>query len=384
MADYVKVRGVASADIVKIDGVAVADVVKVDAVTKPASGASTWVIAAAGGHCMHASNSDRTSWTSYDNTAASSTPQRYDCGFGKDNSGNGIYMFTSAGSAREIQISGTDVTTVADWTDVNLTNDSLWCIMWGARSDGTAAGTWMAVGEQDNEQIYRSTDGGSNWSAIDLSGLSGHGGGSSNDIKGIASDGSGNWMFGQGNRIYYSTDDGASFAVSTPFSSDVPVTMQGITYTNSTWVIAYSRSSAVKFRTCAASDITDWSGEFDHGDISGGSAMANPGSQEQRVVMASASGRVAACSEADDLVTYFDVNGKTISNSGQASLSMSGDTCFDVATDGSTWLMSCKDGDVWESTDNAESWTRIVNGFTQAGGSANHLNAVTCDVVLPL
>ena len=242
----------------------------------------------------------------------------------------------------------------------------------------------MAVGEQDNEQIYRSTDGGSNWSAIDLSGLTDHSGGSNNDLKGIASDGSGNWMFGQGNRIYYSTDDGASFSVSTPFSSDVPGTMQGITYTNSTWVIAYSRSSSVKFRTCAASDITDWSAEFDEGDITGGSTMANPGSQEQRIIFASANGRVAAISEADDLVTYFDVNGKTISNAGQANLSMSGDTAFDMATDGSTWLMACKDGDVWESTDNAESWTRIVNGFTQAGGSSNHLNGVTCDVLLPL
>ncbi|QDP52998.1 MAG: hypothetical protein Unbinned4118contig1001_32 [Prokaryotic dsDNA virus sp.] len=389
MPNLEKMNTVAAGSIEKIDGVAYASVDKIDGVSCPsASGATRWVIAAAGGHCMHASNSDRTSWTSYDNTASTATPQRFDAGFGKDNNGNGIYMFASAGSTREIQISGSDVTSVSDWTDVNLTNDSLWQIMWGARSDGSAAGTWMAVGEQDNEQIYRSIDGGQNWSAIDLSGLTGHSGGTANDIKGIASDGQGNWMFGQGDRIYYSNNDGASFTVSVPnwSNNESPGTMQGITYTNNSWVICYSRGSQPRFRSCAASDITDWSDELSVGDSGDNwtGSIAHPDSQEKRMIMASAAGRVAAISELDDRVVYFDVNGKSMTNVSQADMSMSGDTAYDMATDGSTWLLACKDGDVWESTNAAATWNQIVDGFTQANGTAHHLMGVTCDVLLPL
>ena len=385
---YTKFNGVAAADIVKIDGVAIADVAKCDGVSKPASGATRWVIAAAGGHCMHAADSDRTSWTSYDNTTSTATPQRFDAAYGKDSNGNGIYVFASAGSTRELQVSGTDVTTTHDWTDINLTNDSLWQVMWGARSDGSTAGTWMAVGEQDNKQIYRSTDGAANWSAIDLSGLTDHSGGSSNDLKGIASNGLGKWMFCQGDRVYVSTNDGASFSVSVPSwsNNEDPGTIQGITYTNSSWVICYSRGSEPRFRSCADSDTSDWSDELSAGDAGDNwtGTIAHPSSQEKRVIMASANGRVAAVSELDDRIVYFDVNGKTMSNVAQADLSMSGDTVYGMCTDGNTWMLACKDGDVWESTDAAVNWSQTVNGFTQANSTAHHLMGVTCDVFLPL
>ena len=105
-------------------------------------------------------------------------------------------------------------------------------VVWGARSDGTAAGTWMAVGDANgpgsDSHVYRSTDGAANWTSVELSGLTGH---QQNDfINGIASDGAGKWMFALDNRIYYSTDDGASFAVSTPTNLSAVGRPQGIIF----------------------------------------------------------------------------------------------------------------------------------------------------------
>ena len=392
MPDYASINGVAAADIASINGVAKASVATVSGAATPASssGASRWVGVTDGGFVIHAADSDRTSsgWTVYDGVSGA-TPKAYDIGFGKNSSGENIYICSRAGSSRELQISGTDVTTDATWTDINLPNDTQHCVMWGARSDGTAAGTWFAVGEQDNEQIFRSTDGGANWSAIDLSGLTGHQGGTSNDLKGIASNGAGRWAFAQAGRLYVSTDDGATFTVSTPWGSDTPGVQQGITFTNNTWVIAYTRSSKVRVRTCSDSDLTDWSDEFyPAGDITGGEEMANPDTQEKRVNICSANGRVCMISTGHDLVTYFDVNGKTISNAGQNdlsdTLSLGGDTAKDICTDGSTWIISMQDGDIWESTDSGETWGRTVNALNIGGSTSRDILGITCDVLLPL
>tara|TARA_R100001082_G_scaffold46517_1_gene24825 strand:- start:606 stop:1763 length:1158 start_codon:yes stop_codon:yes gene_type:complete len=385
MPDIEKLNDVATGSIEAVNGVSKANIQAINGVGVPAAatGASRWVVVTGAGYVATCANSDRTSWSSYDGTD-SSTPKGLSIAFGKNNSGADIYICTRDASAREIQVSGSDVTTDAVWTDVNIDHKQF-DIMWGARSDGTAAGTWVAVG--DDASCFRSTDGGANWSEIDLTGLSGHS--TTPHFKGIASNGSGKWMMAQDGNLYVSTNDAASFAISTPWGTDTPVTVQGICYTNSTWVIAYSRGSAPRLRSCADSDTTDWSDEYTVNDISG-SSMANSGGDTSSdfVRMAAASGRVCFLDTGDNQLTYVDVNGKTISNGGFVDLasspgSMSGDVCQDIATDGTTWLMSMKGGDVLESTDNGESWSRIVNDLT-ISSSQRDLNAITCDVVLPL
>ena len=378
MPDIEALNAVAAGDIEGVNGVAKADIETVNGAGIPASGATRWVVATENGYIAYAANSDRTSWTAYD--GVSGTEDNDDIGFGKNNGGSAIYIATRNGSTRELTISGTNVTTDAEWTDINLDgadNDRIMQILWGARSDGTAAGTWMAVGDQDGEQIYRSVDGGANWSAIDLSGLTNH---ATNDyINGVASDGSGNWMFAQDDRLYYSTNDGASFAVSTPFTSGgTPGRPQGIVYTNSSWVLCYSRSSAIRFRSCAGSDITDWGTEVD------GINMTHLTANHLTVKMAAAAGRVAAISELDDDLNYFDVSGKAISNLAKVDLSMGADKAEDIATDGSSWLIAATDGDIWESTDSAESWSQTVDGFQADGSNTLDLQSITCDVLLPL
>ena len=267
MSEYVKINAVDSADIVKVNGVEKANIVSIDGCTTPSAGATRWVAATQNGYLAYAANSDLTSWTAYDaydesgsDGAAQNSGDSESVAYGKNNSGAAIYIATRATQSsgtqiRELTISGTDVTANSEWTNIDLDGSNskaaIMQVLWGARSDGTAAGTWIAVGKQGTGNIYRSIDGGANWSAVDISGLSGHLSGNANQpyLNGVAHDGNGKWMTGQANRIYYSTDDGASWAVSTPFSSNAPCRFQGIVYTNNSWVICYSRQSAIRYRS---------------------------------------------------------------------------------------------------------------------------------------
>ena len=267
---------------------------------------------------------------------------------------------------------------------------------WGAKA-GATAGVWMSVG--DDGLVMRSTDGAANWSAVDMSSTNL----GTKVINGIASNGSGKWMFWAGSAfLYVSTNDGAGFTESQPISSNVPADIKGIIYTNNSWVIAYRRGSAVHFRSCADSDTSDWSDEFSvnstnfparQSNGTGASVtFADPSAAHNFIRMAAYEGKVCAISTADEVILTFDVNGKTISNGAfrdgnkadETGLDLdSGDTCMGVATDGTTWMVSCKDGDVHESTDGADTWTKILSGLT-IDSSTRDMIAVTCDVVLPI
>jgi hypothetical protein len=397
MADYANINGVAAASIAKVNGVSYADIAKCNGLDTPSLGATRWVIASENGYIAHATNADRTSWTAYDSTDGTDPGPDNDAdgiGFGRNSSGVGIYVATRNASARELTVSGTDVTSTSTWTNVDLEgseNERIMEVLWGARSNGAVAGVWVAVGDPNgpgsDSHIYRSTDGGANWSSVELSGLTDHATGEF--INGVATDGTGKWMFALDDRIYYSTDDAASFAVSTPFAGmeDIPTRVQNIVFTNNSWVLCYNSntdgSGAVYFRSCASSDITDWTATAIGGRHTA-TDMTNHTSNGLNVKMAAAAGRVCAISEGDDDLNFFDVNGKTISNLTKVDISMGGDKAKDIATDGSTWMIVCTDGDIHESTDNGASWTQTVDGLQVDGSNTLDLESVTCDVVLPL
>lgn len=398
MPDIQAVNGVAYASIQAINGVATASCEAVQGLTAPAtsSTATRWVVVTGGGYVAHAANSDRTSWSSYDGTFNSS-PKALALAFGKNASGAGIYVCTRDAASRELQVSSTDVTTDAVWSDINISpNDDQHDVTWGARSDGSTAGTWMSVG--DDGLVMRSTDGAANWSSVDMSSTNL----GTKVIWGIDSNGSGKWMFAAGSAyLYVSTNDGASFTESQPWGSDTPGAIKGIIYTNNSWVIAYRRGSAVHFRSCADSDTSDWSDEFSvnatnfPARVSNGTnavvTFADPDGQHEFIRMAAYQGKVCAVSTADEVILSFDVNGKTMSGgkfrdgnkSDEQGLDLDGsDTCMSVTTDGTTWMVSCKGGDVFESSD-ADTWTRILNDIT-IDNSQRDLNAISCDVLRPL
>jgi len=397
MPDYTKVNAVAAADIVKINGVAVASIAECNGMSAPsvATGATRWVAICEDGFIAHCANSDRTSWAGYssdtDGSGGQGTADGVEVAFGRNASGSGIFVGSRVNTSRELSVSGTDITSTANWSVVNLGVDAgsgiggtvyrQMAIQWGARSNGATAGVWMSVGHQAAKEIFRSTDGASSFSAVDLSNITNHN--QTQFIRGIASDGSGNWMTLQGlngGRIYYSTDDGASFSASSPFTFGRG---QAIAYTNSTWVAVYTRSSKIYVRTCADSDITTWSNEV---QLIG---VPNLTQEQQKISIAAAGGKCCVVGEGSSNVISFSVNGTTDPTSVKTSLSMNQDTLFDVATDGTTWLLATKDADVWEANQSdLTSWTQIVNGihFNADGSDKNDkdLRGICADVVLPL
>ncbi len=381
---YSKVNNIPAASIAKVNNVPVATIAKVNNVAAPvtSSEATIWVAVAQHGQVGYAANSDRTAWTSYDNTDLTGTPAGFDIAYGKNSAGAGIFICTRDSATREIQVSGTDPTSAGDWTAVDLEGNSgidQFCVRWGAASNAAAAGTWVAIGAQSGEKLYRSTDGGGSFSSVDLSGLANH---SATGITGLAcSDTAGTWAFGQAGRFYISTDDAASWAVSNPWAGDnAPTHIFGICFTNSSWVIAYKRGgSALRFRSCAASDITDWGSEYS----ASGNALIPDTAPPKRVSMAAADGRVCLIGTSDDCFTYFDVAGKVISNIGEDNKSTS-DDINGLCTDGTTWIAVAEDGDVWESSDGA-AWALTVNGHTFPDTHTNDdWESVAPNVVLPL
>ena len=138
MADYEAVNAVAAASVESINGVGRANCQTVQGLTVPSTTttASRWVVVTGGGYVATASNSDRTSWSSYDGTFNSS-PKAIALAFGRNAAGAGIYVCTRDEASRELQISGTDVTTNANWTDIDISpNDDQLDVEWGARSTG--------------------------------------------------------------------------------------------------------------------------------------------------------------------------------------------------------------------------------------------------------
>ena len=347
-----------------------------------ATPATRWVLAGSNEEIWYAANSDQTDWTGYEHAGGNSNG--FTIGFGKNSSGDGIYIVPMNNTNNEIRVSGTDVTSTATWTSVNLPGAAtiqLFAMVWGAASNGATAGVWLAGGKLDTEaKIYRSTDGGANWTGIDISSIVPD---TSEAIPTIASDGSGKWAFVQDQYLYYSTDDGQSFARSTPFSS---TRLNGIAYneSNSTWVIAYT-NSGLKVRSAAASDLTTWSSET---AVTGtGGAVQVPASGlGRRTRIAAYNGRIAIVSaigsSTNTRLGFADVNGTTISNMDSVAITNASDVSKDMFTDGTTWMLVTRGADVWTSTDNAETWTKIVDGISGFGNGA--LQGVTGDVFLPI
>jgi hypothetical protein len=376
MPDYAKFDGVAAADIVKIDGVAKSSIAKICGATTPAAGATTatrWVVALDDGFVAYAPNSDLTDWTTYDHVTGTGHPPAFDICAGKNASGETIYICSRDSTSKELLVSGNDVTTVADWTTIDLGSgdQDQYRIIWF--DDGSTSGVWLAVGRQASAGVSRSTDGGANWTNVALSGLTGHD--TSKGIQAMAY-GNGVVMLAQEERIYTSTDDGASFSVSTPFSTDTPTAARALTYTNSSWVLICGRGGNLRIRTCADSDLTDWSGEYTPDTLT-----RNPGNNfDDTVVIASYQGRVCHITTADRYLSYFDVDGKTVSNLSLVTLDMNSasNRAEDISTDGTTWIIAAREGDIWKSVNSGESWTKVIDDL---GGLSDHAMAICSDVL---
>ena len=248
MADYAKVDNTAAANIAKVNNVAVANIAKVNGCTKAtAAGATQWALSAADAGVAYAANSDLTSWTTYETKASESDDYRT-IAYGKDGSGNGLWVVGWSQNPQEIMYSS-DITDTSGWNNVN-TAGGIHDVCWG--ND-----VWIAVGNNTSSRkaVYRSTDGAS-WSEVDISGVTGV---DTTTIFCVGNSGS-KWLLAQDDRLY-SSSDGSTWALAHDFN-DAGINIYDLKYTNDTWVLLVVRTSGGAgsgpyIRTAAASDLTD-------------------------------------------------------------------------------------------------------------------------------
>ena len=296
-----------------------------------------------------------------------------DGAYGKDASGNSIYLFSQSNSTGEVVRSSTDITDGNLWTAINLPDGGQqFCdaVTWSNDSTNSTSGVWM-VGRK-NGHVYRSTDGAQTFTEITLPNDTGY------MILSIAGNGAGKFVTGQRTRLHVSTDDGASFTSSTPFTADV---INGVAYTNNTWIVTYSKSGEDNLfaRTASDSDLSTWSSEVDLGieDPHGQSGQTNE--PHNRACLAASNGRVVIVSNEKTGIARLDISGTTTSNLANPTSLLSG--ARDIATDGYTWMIVADDGDIYESTDNGVTFTRTVNDVR---GTGRNLQTVVAAQYLPL
>ena len=406
MGDFEKVNDVAAADIEAVNGVAKSSIQNINGVDTPSSGATYWAIALDDNKTSWAASADiadETEWASNIWTTASlasSSVDPIDIAYGKDNSGNGIFLVIANASGNNVWVDqNNDITDSSNWSRISLSSSAKrQTIQWG--ND-----VWIAAGNVtgSNQNIHRSTDGAQSFSAVDVSGATNID--SSEMIKALASDGAGNWMFGQKANLYFSSDDGASWAWLVQPSGTSTDAIRDIVYTNSTWVVLYNTSGNATLISCAASTAanmdaaSDWgsavtlTGNFtDSSDST--SSVTLSGTSTKR--MAAAGGRVVAMQMGNGpdgaRTIAADVSGKTITLDASGTVQrvpFTQGAGQSIATDGTTWLAGGDGGDtnrnggeICRSTNGGDSWTLIVEGINDQ--TSARVNGIAPNVVLPL
>jgi len=415
MPDIEKLNDVAAADIEAVNGVAKSSIQNINGVDTPSSGqvATRWVAVHDGvgndfylSYCAH---SDRTSWTGT-TIISGSHPDAYALAYGKDGSGNGLWATVTQSGNIEIAHDGNnDVTDGSTWTSVS--NDSGGDDLMKCRAIAWGNDVWVAMGHMtgSDTELYRSTDGAS-WAEIDLSGVANMG---TQTVYGLASDGAGTWLFGQNNRLYVSTDNASSWSQLSSYSG---TTICDIGFTNNTWVILGAASPGV-LHTTSASDLSTEAGggssatwgsltlrhttDDPSADTNNDINVGQTGSTQGRI----ACGGGVVVVQNTEFVMAADVNGSTVTlkthtagvnSSAKVSVGR-GDSdgvingaINTIATDGNgTWLVGSDGGgdggEVAESTNNGQSWTRVLNNFTHGAGiTARKFEVIRANVYLPV
>jgi len=379
MGDINQINDVASANINQVNDVAKANINEVNDQGVAASGATIWVGIQDDRRISTVSNSDLlagNSWATYDSFSGGQSPHPgsnndyIHVAYGKDGSGNAYWVASPQTDGCEL--AHHDDPTAAPWTGVNTDSDGnnisgrAFAIQWG--ND-----VWIAVGGMNSKDIRRSTNG-STWDTIDLSSVSGI---TTTGIYALAQNGAGTWWFAQENKIWQSTQDGASGSWSLIHtllnsSNADPGNIRALHFTNNTLVAGVDTNDAFVF-AAAVSDLTDWSNETTL--TSGGNAF------DTQTQSAAYQGRVV-CVGSNKKWT-FDVDGKSITmdenNVQVAPDSTSHGNFKGISTDGSTWVAVCSSGDVFTSTNGGDSWTASHTNI----GSKDFCD-IAPDVYLPL
>jgi len=385
MPDIAAINGVAIADIASFSGVAKASL-KVNGCDAPASGASLWCIVGADGCVATAAHSDLNAWTGYVSSNMGTTDYNA-VGYGKDGSGDPLWVAVDSNGNREIRYSS-DPTNTQGWSDTNVAAGKLYAVLWGNN-------VWMAAGQ--NGTLWRSTDGAS-WSAVDMSGATGW---FTNgvDVRHLASDGAGTWMCDNHDQIFKSTDNGASWAkvydtADSPLSDD-GFKIRGIAYSThsgtSRWVVFARDSGQTRIIHATAADTSSWT-----------VATLDGGALQNQNLIAHSNRHIAAAGSTVIMVVADNVSRSTDGGQDWTYYTSDNDDlprtdARGLATDGNgTWVVVHDSGRVSINTNDgaAGSWaeqTGVQDGgsntnlrFPTGGNNVENLDAVAANVLLPL
>ena len=408
---YSQVNDVATANVAQINDVNYSSIAQISDNDSPVSGATQWAVASIDMFISWAAHDDIADVTEWENNfyrLENSSADAFDIAYGEDGSGGAMWMTIWNSNGDEIKFDGNnDITDESTWSTHNIHSDygnaKQRTIVYG-RGDGnsdsssgnavTRVGCWMTAGytSSNNAWLHRSVDGGSNWTHLNLHGLTNIVGASGNDssMTGLASDGTGNWMVAFKGNLYFSSDSGVSFSFLLQPSGSGSQFIRDIVYTNNTWVIIQKNGAALQALTCAGStaanmDATsDWSNavtltDANNDGLNGNAAFARA---------AAAGGRVV-CTEGGNTIA-FTVNGKNdpVIQGTRQTLPDEG-TANCIATDGTTWLTGSDGGstdddggDICRSTDGGANWTKICEGIQSSGDKK--IEGIAANVVLPL
>jgi len=332
--------------------------------TVPASAPAAdvqWGIVGEDGAVGYGSGSSPTGWTGYRSPNSNNSNDHTDIGYGKDGSGDGLWVRTTSNNNLELAYSS-DITD--SWTSVNVTGRR-YNVKWSNDK-------WIAVGTTSQNDILTSTDG-ATWSSVDITGLSGLSG---TDIHSLATDGGNNWIFGQDDRVYASTNHGVDWFLLKDF--DDSSNIREAAYSNNKWYVMRTGinggSSVEKVGVASSASSGSWT---DSADILIGN---NAKAMFASISTGSASESTVIVVNSDDMARSTD-SGATFTRT-QNCLPFG--SANGISSDGSgNWVVVHNGGDISYSNDDGATWSTGVENLIFTSGT-EAIKSVAPDKVLPL
>ena len=407
MPDYEACNAVTASNLEACNGVAKASIQAINGVDTPSATATvtTMVAGADDGILSYVPIADvatKATWQNNKYDAFNTGAAFQEIAAGKDGSGNTMYVGVLNSSSTEILFDDdSDITDGDYWGSIDLGasgqpagNHRQRTVAWGNN-------VWVTIGmfSGSSKKLYRSTDG-TNWSAIDLTGLTdidaAHtaiaNAGDNQGVYALTTNGTGHWWFGYANKLYKSTDNASSWSLHHTFTNQSNgYHIKDLAYTNNSLIALFhltSASDAVYVASAANSDTTDWSSEIACvGNGFGDGVTATTISSYHYNNLAAAGGRVLVNDTGGTLA--FDVNGKTIAKPADAdgnykSKGGSGNLNYIIGDGAGNWY-TAQDGSgngmFCRSTDNGMTFNIIVDGWS---GTSKKAECICHNVPLPL